>query len=163
MKAASQTQPKRSIFLGVLTLLAVVTILFAAAEIALANEPVFRIKGDIEAVLGQPPNNYCTGEPMDAHGDVVLILYETAAGMAAHVNAAGAKMTGEITGTVYHFNMAYNEIVSADDEGYHRVHHMSWFSPSNDDAFIATWLSHTTVDGNGNITVDFDLVHGGCR
>ena len=110
-------------------LLALVLVLFAAAVIASVKEPIFRIKGDIEAVLGQPPDNYCTGEPMDAHGDVVLLLYETAPGLAAHVNAAGAKLTGETSGTVYRLHIAYNEIISADDDGYHRVHHFSWVSP----------------------------------
>ncbi|MDX1688485.1 MAG: hypothetical protein R3248_10920 [Candidatus Promineifilaceae bacterium] len=162
MKAVSRTKRNSSIFLGMVALLALGLVLFATAEIASANGPVLRIKDDVETVLGEPPDNYCTGEPMDAHGDVVLLFYESANGISVHVNAAGVTMTGENTGTLYHYNMAYNEMVSSDDDGYHWVYHVSWFSPSNDDAFIITYVSHTTVDGNGDITVDFDLVSGGC-
>lgn len=100
---------------------------------------------------------------MDAHGDVVLLIHETGAGSALHISGAGSTMTGVNTGTTYRFNGALNEFISADDEGYHSVHHITWFSPSNDDAFVVTFLSHTTVDGNGDVSVTFDFVNGGCR
>jgi len=72
-------------------------------------------------------------------------------------------MIGKDTGTLYRFNGALNEFESADDDGYHSVHHFSWFSPSNGDAFIATFVSHTTVNGNGDVTADFDFLNGGCK
>jgi hypothetical protein len=161
MKAVRQIQRKRAILVAMLMLLALVTVLFAGT--AAAQGPVLRIKGDIEAVLGPPPDHPCTGEPMDAHGEVVLLLHETGAGSALHISGAGSTMTGVDSGTAYRFNGALNEFLSADDEGYHSVHHFSWFSPTNDDAFIATFVSHTTVDGNGNVTVSFDFLNGGCK
>lgn len=145
-----------------LAFLALAILVFATAPIASAGGPVYRAKGNIEEVLGPAPDNFCTGEPMDAYGDAIMLIYETGAGYALHVNGAGATMIGEETGTFYRFNGALNESVSADDDGYHSVHHFTWFSPSNGDAFIATFVSHTTVDGNGNIAVDFDFVSGGC-
>ena len=145
-----------------LILVVVLLVMLVRAIPALAGGPVYRLKGDIVAVLGPPPNNFCTGEPMDAQGNVVLLLHETGAGMALHISGAGATMTGTETGTLYRFNGALNEFESVDDEGHHSVHHFTWFSPSNGDAFIATFLSHTTVNGNGDVTVDFDFVKGGC-
>lgn len=144
-----------------LMLLALVTLLFAGT--AAAGGSVLRIKGDIEAVLGEAPDNPCTGEPMDAHGEVVLLVHDTGSGSASHVNGAGATMTGVNSGTIYRFNGALNEFLSADDQGYHSVHHFSWFSPTNGDAFIATFVSHTTVNGNGDVTVSFDYLNGGCK
>jgi hypothetical protein len=150
---------KKKLFVIVLVLLAALV----AAIPAFAGGPVYRVKGDIVDILGLPPDNFCTGESMEAHGDVFLLVHNTGAGLALHVNGAGATMIGTETGTKYRFNGALNEFESADDDGYHSVHHISWFSPSNGDAFITTFVSHTTVNGNGDTTADFDFVNGGCK
>jgi hypothetical protein len=163
MKATGLHKVNSKTILVLLAFMAVVFALFATAQMASAGGAVFRVKGDIESILGPPPNNFCTGEPMDAQGEVVLLLHETGAGMALHINGAGATMTGTETGTLYHFNGALNEFVSVDDDGYHSVHHFSWFSPSNGDAFIATFVSHTTVNGNGEVTANFNFLNGGCK
>jgi hypothetical protein len=52
--------------------------------------------------------------------------------------------------------------VAANGKVYHSLHHFSWFSPSNGDPFIATYVSHTTVNPDGSIEVDFDYLNGGC-
>lgn len=132
-------------------------------QIALAGSPVFMLKGDINYILGPPPDNYCTGEPMEAQGKVVLLMLETNTGMVFHINGAGATMTGTETGTFYRFNGALNEFISNDGGVFHYLHHFTWFSPSNGDAFIATYVSHTTINGNGDVTADFDFVNGGCQ
>jgi len=135
--------------------------LFATAQSASAGGPVYRIKGNIEEVLGPAPNNFCTGEPMDAYGEVVMLVRETEAGYALHISGAGATMIGKETGDLYRFNGALNEFI-ADDGGYHSVHHITWLSPSNGNAFVANFMSHATVNANGEITAEFDYMGGGC-
>lgn len=162
MKTVSLDKSRNVVILALLASLVLAIALFATAQVASAGGPVYREKDDIVEVLGSPPPNFCTGEEMEAYGDAVLLVHDTGAGLALHISGAGATMIGVDSGTLYRFNGALNEFESADDEGSHSVHHFTWFSPSNGDAFIATFVSHTTVDGNGNIAVDIDFVNGGC-
>jgi hypothetical protein len=134
---------------------------FALPALAAPNGPVLRIKDDINVVLGPSPNHPCTGEAMTATGDVLLMLW--APNYRLHVSGAGVTMVGADSGNLYRFNGALNEFDSANGQVSHSVHHFTWFSPANGDAFVTTFLSHTSTNPDGTISVDFDFVNGGCK
>jgi hypothetical protein len=142
-------------------LLALLVALLATTGVASAGTVVYREFGDVTGILGSPPDNPCTGEEMIAFGNVLLTVRSTNQGIALHINGADGGMVGADSGTYYQFNGALNEFLSYDGD-YHSVHHFSWFSPTNGDRFITTYVAHTTVNGNGDVSVEFDYINGGC-
>jgi hypothetical protein len=134
---------------------------FALPANVAAGGPVLQIIDDINVVLGPTPNHPCTGEALTATGDVLLMVWGPP-GYRLHVNGAGVTMVGADSGNLYRFNGALNRFISANDQVYHSMHHFTWFSPGNGDAFVATFLSHTTYNADGTIVVEFNYLNGGC-